>query len=185
MKSLSTLYQSLHRHRAGIMEFTVTPSCLYSTFAVYTVSSIPFPGAPANEFTASISVKCYKTAEGYEDTLHFIFLLKTKESASLAWLFLHTGRWPACIESVFYWICGSRIFSLETLTTTSYVVRTCTEDTVNCMSVEKAYCVRKSSTITFLCNHAICNVRSFSTDMQLTVSSSQKSEHAQSVYTRP
>ena len=45
----------------------------------------------------------------------FIFLLKTKESASLAWLFLHTGRWPACIESVFYWICGSRIFSLETL----------------------------------------------------------------------
>ena len=46
---------------------------------------------------------------------YFIFLLKTKESASLAWLFLHTGRWPACIESVFYWICGSRIFSLETL----------------------------------------------------------------------
>ena len=38
---------------------------------------------------------------------YFIFLLKTKESASLAWLFLHTGRWPACIESVFYWICGS------------------------------------------------------------------------------
>ena len=36
---------------------------------------------------------------------YFIFLLKTKESASLAWLFLHTGRWPACIESVFYWIC--------------------------------------------------------------------------------
>ena len=27
----------------------------------------------------------------------------------------NTGRWPACIESVFYWICGSRIFSLETL----------------------------------------------------------------------
>ena len=46
---------------------------------------------------------------------YFIFLLKTKESASLAWLFLHTGRWPACIESVFYWICGSRIFLLETL----------------------------------------------------------------------
>ena len=46
---------------------------------------------------------------------YLIFLLKTKESASLAWLFLHTGRWPACIESVFYWICGSRIFSLETL----------------------------------------------------------------------
>ena len=46
---------------------------------------------------------------------YFIFLLKTKESASLAWLFLHTGRWPACIESVFYWICGSRTFSLETL----------------------------------------------------------------------
>ena len=46
---------------------------------------------------------------------YFIFLLKTKESASLAWSFLHTGRWPACIESVFYWICGSRIFSLETL----------------------------------------------------------------------
>ena len=46
---------------------------------------------------------------------YFIFLLKTKESASLAWLFLHTGRWPVCIESVFYWICGSRIFSLETL----------------------------------------------------------------------
>ena len=46
---------------------------------------------------------------------YFIFLLKTKESASLAWLFLHTGRWHACIESVFYWICGSRIFSLETL----------------------------------------------------------------------
>ena len=46
---------------------------------------------------------------------YFIFLLKTKESASLAWLFLHTGRWPACIESVFYWICGSQIFSLETL----------------------------------------------------------------------
>ena len=50
---------------------------------------------------------------------YFIFLLKTKESASLAWLFLHTGRWPACIESVFYWICGSRIFSLETLISTS------------------------------------------------------------------
>ena len=48
---------------------------------------------------------------------YFIFLLKTKESASLAWLFLHTGRWPACIELVFYWICGSRIFSLETLLT--------------------------------------------------------------------
>ena len=48
---------------------------------------------------------------------YFIFLLKTKESASLAWLFLHTGRWPACIESVFYWICGRRIFSLETLIT--------------------------------------------------------------------
>ena len=31
---------------------------------------------------------------------YFIFLLKTKESASLAWLFLHTGRWPPCIESV-------------------------------------------------------------------------------------
>ena len=46
---------------------------------------------------------------------YFILLLKTKESASLAWLFLHTGRWPACIESVFYWICGSWIFSLETL----------------------------------------------------------------------
>ena len=46
---------------------------------------------------------------------NFYYLLKTKESASLAWLFLHTGRWPACIESVFYWICGSRIFSLETL----------------------------------------------------------------------
>ena len=45
----------------------------------------------------------------------FYFLLKTKESASLAWLFLHTGRWHACIESVFYWICGSQIFSLETL----------------------------------------------------------------------
>ena len=48
--------------------------------------------------------------------VNFFFLLKTKESASLAWLFLHTGRWPACIESVFYWICGSRTFSLETLT---------------------------------------------------------------------
>ena len=50
---------------------------------------------------------------------YFIFLLKTKESASLAWLFLHTGRWPACIESVFYWICGSRIFSVETLNKTT------------------------------------------------------------------
>ena len=53
---------------------------------------------------------------------YFIFLLKTKESASLAWLFLHTGRWPACIESVFYWICGSRIFSLETLLHMSILV---------------------------------------------------------------
>ena len=35
--------------------------------------------------------------------------------------------------------------------------------------LKNAYCVRKSSTITFLCNHAICNVRSFSTDLQLTV----------------
>ena len=52
---------------------------------------------------------------------YFIFLLKTKESASLAWLFLHTSRWPACIESVFYWICGSRIFSLETLRIVGYV----------------------------------------------------------------
>ena len=52
---------------------------------------------------------------------YFIFLLKTKESASLAWLFLHTGRWPACIESVFYWICGSRIFSLETLQVSSSI----------------------------------------------------------------
>ena len=60
-----------------MIEFTVTPSCLYSTFAVYTVSrlckNISFLEAPANEFAsvaASISVKCYKTAEGYEDTLH-------------------------------------------------------------------------------------------------------------------
>ena len=52
---------------------------------------------------------------------YFIFLPKTKESASLAGLFLHTGRWPACIESVFYWICGSRIFSLETLVKTLLV----------------------------------------------------------------
>ena len=37
---------------------------------------------------------------------YFIFLLKTKESASLAWLFLHTGRWPDALN-VFYWICGS------------------------------------------------------------------------------
>ena len=38
--------------------------------------------------------------------------------------------------------------------------------------LKNAYCVRKSSTITFLCNHAICNVRSFSTDLQLTVPAS-------------
>ena len=62
---------------------------------------------------------------------YFIFLLKTKESASLAWLFLHTGRWPACIESVFYWICGSRIFSLETLTTVRSRVRLLV---VNCLT---------------------------------------------------
>ena len=56
---------------------------------------------------------------------YFIFLLKTKESASLAWLFLHTGQWPACIESVFYWICGNRIFSLETLLIDSNVYDCC------------------------------------------------------------
>ena len=35
--------------------------------------------------------------------------------------------------------------------------------------LKNAYCVRKSSTITFLCNHAICNVRSFSTEVKFTV----------------
>ena len=31
-------------------------------------------------------------------------------SVSLAWLLLQIGRGPACIESVFYWICGSQVF---------------------------------------------------------------------------
>ena len=35
--------------------------------------------------------------------------------------------------------------------------------------LKNAYCVRKSSTITFLCNHAICNVRSFLTEVKFTV----------------
>ena len=37
------------------------------------------------------------------------------------------------------------------------------------LPLKNAYCVRKSSTITFLCNHAICNVRSFSTEVKFTV----------------
>ena len=37
------------------------------------LQNIPYPEATSYDFAsvASISVKCYKTAEGYEDTLHY------------------------------------------------------------------------------------------------------------------
>ena len=46
-----------------------------------------------------------------------LFTAKNERVSIARLVVLHTGRWPACIESVFYWICGSRIFSLETLLT--------------------------------------------------------------------
>ena len=41
--------------------------------------------------------------------------------------------------------------------------------TVNFTSVENCVLRKESSTITFLCNHAIRNVRSFSTEVKFTV----------------
>ena len=42
------------------------------------LQNIPYPEATSYDFAsvASISVKCYKTAEGYEDTLHYSLSLR-------------------------------------------------------------------------------------------------------------
>ena len=51
--------------RGGLIEFTVTPNYLY-TVSRLCGNSYDF----ASVASISVNLKCYKTAEGYEDTLH-------------------------------------------------------------------------------------------------------------------
>ena len=58
-------YTAILQRGSGLFEFTVTPNYLYRVNRLCG-NSYDF----ASVASISVNLKCYKTAEGYEDTLH-------------------------------------------------------------------------------------------------------------------